>query len=767
VDIVRAVEQVKWWAQHPKRRYVPEVEQDPEQEEEQEAEQRATKKLRPSQPPVDPEEVNLVPETDDESDQEEESGSGSDSDSDMASGDDAAPAAPVQQQQQQQQQAEEDAKHGQGNGEDENSRAGRAKARSVARWEQGIRDFEIANVNRPPFNRQGQFTFCAKHVALTYSGIAEDSPLTIDCVTNTLVSRFHVVQLLVGQEDHLQPGFIHFHVYLQLFKLHSTNVRIFDVENCHPFIRTIPQKGQYAGSRGRLRWISYILKQSALNKDHVRSFRFSVFSSFKTFKRDLENHSAFISYHQNLARFVPPQYPIRITFLHTPLSVNLDVQWHPIQVQGRELPAWKEPGKKRHWLIIGEPDRGKTTSIRMALTKDLSKPHGQCYSFYDVPPALNGRYDRYAGQDIILFDDVTFPTKEEILALTAFHHGDKQMSARYENAVLKGSQARVILIVANEFPSYHGENWFTSRFHVMNLDPLTIFPPPAAAAAPAAVDHVRNNSAAASRPPRSNTAAMRDRAAPIPAPAPFARVTQAATVAAASPQLPATPTFSRAPAAAGASLGLIASSFSSPSSVVSSNSASFSSSPPPPPRAFSFSTTAPARVETVAARASRPCTMPFSTSHTVSSSSWPHMSRGTTATVGSHLQDGYPGTTRDGDHTMSRSASSFSLNTPGNFARASFDGSANISPQQLPQQQQQQQQQQQTTSSSPPAVAYRSFTARHLPPPPPPLSSSRVVHPMPFLPTVHANLPRDLVFSPFPSQDAMNLLNENSAEWFA
>ncbi len=54
VDIVRAVEQVKFWAQRPKRRYAPE----------QREEQRATKMLRPSQRAV--EEVNFVPETDDE-----------------------------------------------------------------------------------------------------------------------------------------------------------------------------------------------------------------------------------------------------------------------------------------------------------------------------------------------------------------------------------------------------------------------------------------------------------------------------------------------------------------------------------------------------------------------------------------------------------------------------------------------------------------------------------------------------------------------------
>jgi hypothetical protein len=660
------------------------------------------------------------------SESESESGndSGTDHDTDTASGDEAA----------QVQQPEEDAKHGNGNGNDgeekmAEQRRGGAKAKSIARWEPDIRQFEISSINDPPFNRQGKFEICAKVVALTYSGIPEDSPLTIDRLTQELISRFHLVQLLVGKEDHVQPGRIHYHVFLQLFKLHSRNIRLFDVDHHHPYIRTIPQKGQYAGSRGRLRWISYILKQSALTRDHVRSYRFSVFSSYKTFKRDYDNHVAFITFHQNMARFVPPEYPIRVNFLNTPLSINIDVQWHHIRVEGRELPAWKEPEKKRHWLIIGEPDRGKTTSIRVALTKDLKKPHGQCFSFYDVPPALNGRYDRYAGQDILLFDDVAFPTKEELLALSAFHYGEKQMSARYENAVLRGSQARVILLVANEFPPYHNDNWFTSRFHMMNLDPLTIFPPAAATAAAADDDVVRNNSAA-SRPHRSNAAAIRARAAPIPAPGQFSRVTQAAP-AAMSSQLPlqqflAAPTFPRAPSAvaAVASLGYMGSS--------SSSSSSFSS--PPPSRAPSISTAA------IASRSFNALTSSSnfapSASHCFSSASWPNMSCRTTTTAGSNLQYEYPGTSRAGDHTVRCSPSSFPLHSP---AYASLDGSANRSPQQQQQQ-------------WPPAVGDRSFTPLYPPPPPPPSSSSSR---------------RELVFSPFPSQDAMDFLNQNSAGWFA
>ncbi len=356
----------------------------------------------------------------------------------------------------------------------------------------------------------------ARRLALTYSRCN----VTIDELTSALAMLPCVKSFMLAQEVHHDADFahlpLHYHVCLELKrKINSwTSAATFDIYGNHPHIRTFAE-----GASNILRWESYLLKTAATSpKLLTRCHNRELLANWRTFSRDQSNLNQFFNFHAKAATYAPATYPIQIPFYDPSsglllASITLNPVFHQIhRGPGVTLPAhWNQPTKRRNYLVVGHPDRGKSTSLRLGLTIDPFAAGSRQHSHFFVPtsPATaTGRFDNYEQEDIVVYDDCPQPPMAELQALTAYGHTPTEIGARYSNKVslslslsfflsapyfsfssflffffffffffkaLKAGQVRFIIIMTNIFPTYHADEWFTSRFTTILLDNI---PPP-------------------------------------------------------------------------------------------------------------------------------------------------------------------------------------------------------------------------------------------------------------------------------------------------
>ena len=119
--------------------------------------------------------------------------------------------------------------------------------------------------------------------------------------------------------------------------------------------------------------------------------------------------------------------------------------------------------RQRNFWIWGPPETGKTVQTRLALKG------------YRVFNKVSEKfpYEKYNGEEFIMLDDKPAPTKEELIHMLngAMEDQDTPVfgETRYKPFLLVQGVRIRYLIVSNDPPPYEHEDWFTSRFRILNV----------------------------------------------------------------------------------------------------------------------------------------------------------------------------------------------------------------------------------------------------------------------------------------------------------
>lgn len=279
-----------------------------------------------------------------------------------------------------------------------------------------------------------EYRFNACHVLLTYS---QADGLSIDAIRRFLRDTIHAERWSIGKERHLD-GHTHWHVYAYRRSRFNSNgnVRYFDIEGYHANIQGCKKKG---GPEGAL-W--YTQKDGNFETQGIRYFPTP--NNFVRRAQDLERWQA-----------------------HNRFQGLSEVNWQSTLPDGTVLGQPDPARKRRHWLIIGPPDAGKSHWLDRQFA-------GQ--RIYLVPTQSESRapapWDDYQGQKLIVWDDVVpAPGKGTLCLLSDTSRMDRYLAARHSNKVLPGGSCRTLIMICNPaaIPSYIGEDWFNARFNVLYL----------------------------------------------------------------------------------------------------------------------------------------------------------------------------------------------------------------------------------------------------------------------------------------------------------
>jgi len=268
-----------------------------------------------------------------------------------------------------------------------------------------------------------------------------------------------LTKLVVGQENHEGTEGKHLHVYMGFCKkLDTQNVRYFDAmgeyedekgetkEFCyHPNWKKFPKNAKGAV----LDWIYYCMKYGKYHKEGFMPHLW-MFKNATNFIKKMADHEAWMRAAEDQA-------------LEDPFPFKLP-DGTPILKEGAEV-------RKRHWIILGPPDCGKTWWLNKTFAgkKVFSRPKGVKTPF---EAAL------YHGEELIIYDDVVMPIAE-IIAVTDTYYIRTHVygSSRYHANFWPLGKARTVIWVLNPSrlpdwakPGDKNYSIFQTRFNVMERD---------------------------------------------------------------------------------------------------------------------------------------------------------------------------------------------------------------------------------------------------------------------------------------------------------
>lgn len=298
------------------------------------------------------------------------------------------------------------------------------------------------------------FRFSGKNLGLTYSQCPLDlNELAAGIRTLNTERDLGVTKLVIGEEEHETNGGRHFHVYLHFAKKFSTlNNRYFDVNafednklvgTYHPNWKKFPKQATAVK-----KWIYYCMKMGKKVMEGFMPHLF-LFKDAENFQRKMADHQAWMRAAENQG-------------LRDPFPFNLP--------DGFQIVEPNLHYRKRHWLILGPPDCGKTYWASRAFNnaRVFARNEGKT----DTPYELGA----YAGEKVIIWDDV-IPKISEIVSVTNGASGYRKQAygrSRYHNNYWENNQATVVIWLLNptRLPPW-AKPWnvdyyiFSTRFNIM------------------------------------------------------------------------------------------------------------------------------------------------------------------------------------------------------------------------------------------------------------------------------------------------------------
>lgn len=255
-------------------------------------------------------------------------------------------------------------------------------------------------------------------------------PLGKDRVYELLTKKFNPVNLIVCDEKH-KNGTNHNHAYIQFgTKKNFKSPHWADLDG------TV--HGNYSTCKDRQGVMCYVMKEN--NYKMTTDFKHTTWHNYKKEKNDFIAWTQDNAYKQ-LTEPMPFELPDG-TFI--------------------EKPEAKE--KKVNWLIVAEPNSGKTLWANCTF---------EGKRVYCRTAGSNYPFDDYNDEELILYDDV-YPTIQEILQVSNCYKLRQPVygSTRYAKRYWAINQRRIMIILCNKerLPSYIDDEAFQSRFNRLDLD---------------------------------------------------------------------------------------------------------------------------------------------------------------------------------------------------------------------------------------------------------------------------------------------------------
>lgn len=301
-----------------------------------------------------------------------------------------------------------------------------------------------------------EFRFSGKNLGLTYSQAGE---LTLEELKQGFEQlnkdkALGITKMVIGEEEHDLNGGRHFHAYIYFAKKFQTrNNRYFDV-NIHNDatgeVRSLhPNWKKFPNEKSAIKkWIYYCMK---MGKKVMTGFMDNLF----LFK-DATNYTKNKTDHEAWMRDAEDQG------LQDPFPFNLP--------DGFQITEPTLAYRKRHWLILGKPDAGKTYWADR--TFKGKRVFDRATEKTDTPYELGD----YKGAKIIIWDDV-IPKLNELIAVANGAGGRRKKTygrSRYSNNYWKIDQAQTIIWLLNPSrlpewakPWHKDYDIFQSRFNIL------------------------------------------------------------------------------------------------------------------------------------------------------------------------------------------------------------------------------------------------------------------------------------------------------------
>lgn len=279
-----------------------------------------------------------------------------------------------------------------------------------------------------------RFRVNSKCIMLTY---AQSAPLTETECYNVINSRWAVKAYIIATEQHTD-GKDHIHFYIEFVnKINVTNPQAFDIKVSdgsikHPNVRTVQRKHRSAVQH-------YVMKSGRFTQDKV-----DLFPTSKNFQKAQMDLKLWLRYRKQV-ELVAVKWPITLpdgNKISRPVTEN---------------------EKKRHWVIKGSPDMGKTTWLN-------NQFEGQ--KVWLRPACERNPFDDYEGEEVLLYDDVKVDQlRDELIAVSNYYKVLTRVpgNTRYMTKHFELKQLRTIIIIGNDWPTWKGDAWAEARFNYLDL----------------------------------------------------------------------------------------------------------------------------------------------------------------------------------------------------------------------------------------------------------------------------------------------------------
>jgi len=281
------------------------------------------------------------------------------------------------------------------------------------------------------------FDFHARHFGLTFSQVGD---VTAQEAFKMISAEEDIEEVILARETHKDGG-VHFHVFGSYNKKkHFRNAaRHWDLvirgSTLHPNIKMLN------GKRGIGVWKRYCTKGGAF----LSSMSVDL-STHRNFEQRMKDFDSWKSYGATRLRR---------------MFCGSAEEKKGLNMFGMLWPDRTE--RQRSFWIWGPPETGKTVQARTAV-----KGYACFNKVSDKFP-----YEKYNGEEFIIIDDKKEPIKDELIHMLngAMEEVDTPVygETRYKPFLLAQGVRLRYLIISNDPPSYEHEEWFTSRFRVLNV----------------------------------------------------------------------------------------------------------------------------------------------------------------------------------------------------------------------------------------------------------------------------------------------------------
>lgn len=256
---------------------------------------------------------------------------------------------------------------------------------------------------------KGAFRFSAKNLLLTYAQCELGANWIMGHIRQVCDEKDWKVTKVVWCDELHKDGSGHSHIAINFTKRPNIkDVTVFDVEGHHP--NWAPGKGKGAWNK-----IMHYVQKTGRWEGTIDFPKTP--QNYTKNKRDYEEWQR-------------------------DAKMNNPVKAYPIKLpDGSKIEEPKGPTRQSIYLIVGVPEVGKSFFKDMGL---------QVESFYDVPAEQQYRFEGYAGEPIIVYDDV-IPIETDLIKLCQWTRNKVIVpgATRYNRVYLKPEQQRIIIVICN------------------------------------------------------------------------------------------------------------------------------------------------------------------------------------------------------------------------------------------------------------------------------------------------------------------------------